>query len=89
MIRECVKAKFVDPTYTSYRPREILRDMQGEFGVSFNYLRAWRGKEAALNSLRGDDAQSYQGNFIVIMLNYYVIVLLMVGNLHATYVLVD
>ena len=63
--------------------------MQGEFGVSFNYLRAWRGKKAALNSLRGDDAQSYQGNFIVIMLNYYVIILLMVGNLYATYVLVD
>ncbi|GMN74982.1 hypothetical protein TIFTF001_052500 [Ficus carica] len=32
---------------------------QGEFGVSFNYLRAWRGKEAALISLRGDDAESY------------------------------
>ncbi|GMN48651.1 hypothetical protein TIFTF001_017807 [Ficus carica] len=33
--------------------------MQAEFGVSFNYLRAWRGKEAALTSLRGDDAESY------------------------------
>ncbi|GMN58467.1 hypothetical protein TIFTF001_027563 [Ficus carica] len=31
-----------------------------EFGVSFNYLRAWRGKEAALTSLRGDDAESYK-----------------------------
>ncbi|GMN34953.1 hypothetical protein TIFTF001_044962 [Ficus carica] len=34
--------------------------MQAEFGVSFNYLRAWRGKEAALTSLRGDDAESYK-----------------------------
>ena len=58
-----------------------LRDMHGEFGLSFTYLRAWRGKEAALNNLRGDDTQSYQGNFIVIMPNYYVIILLMVDNL--------
>ncbi|GMN70237.1 hypothetical protein TIFTF001_039281 [Ficus carica] len=59
MIGECVKEKYLDPTNTSYRPREIMRDMQAEFGVSFNYLRAWRGKEAALTSLRGDDAESY------------------------------
>ncbi|GMN24233.1 hypothetical protein TIFTF001_051355 [Ficus carica] len=60
MIGECVKRKYLDPTYSSYRPREIMRDMQAEFGVSFNYLRAWRGKEAALTSLRGDDAESYK-----------------------------
>ncbi|GMN48446.1 hypothetical protein TIFTF001_017612 [Ficus carica] len=59
MIGECVKAKYLDSTNTSYRPREIMRDMQAEFGMSFNYLRAWRGKEAALTSLRGDDAESY------------------------------
>ncbi|GMN19501.1 hypothetical protein TIFTF001_045194 [Ficus carica] len=35
--------------------------MRAEFGVSFNYLRAWRGKEAVLTSLRGDDAESYKG----------------------------
>ncbi|GMN72306.1 hypothetical protein TIFTF001_052830 [Ficus carica] len=44
MIRECVKTKYLDPTNTTYRPREIMRDMQAEFGVFFNYLRAWRGK---------------------------------------------
>ncbi|GMN26694.1 hypothetical protein TIFTF001_040895 [Ficus carica] len=60
MIGECVKAKYLDPTNTLYRPAEIMRDMQDEFGVSFNYLRAWRGKEAALNRLRGDDAESYK-----------------------------
>ncbi|GMN60885.1 hypothetical protein TIFTF001_029982 [Ficus carica] len=60
MIGECVKAKYLDPTNTSYRPRKIMRDMHDEFGVSFNYLRAWRGKEAALTSLRGDDAKSYK-----------------------------
>ena len=63
MIGECVKAKYLDPTNSLYRPSEIMRDMQAEFGVSFNYLRAWRGKEAALTSLRGDDAESYEGNF--------------------------
>ncbi|GMN63707.1 hypothetical protein TIFTF001_032790 [Ficus carica] len=52
MIGECVKAKYLDPTNTSYRPREKMRDMQAEFEVSFNYLRSWRGKEAALTSLR-------------------------------------
>ncbi|GMN29149.1 hypothetical protein TIFTF001_051706 [Ficus carica] len=60
MIGECVKAKYLDPTNILYRPAEIMRDMQDEFGVSFNYLRAWRGKEAALNRLRGDDAESYK-----------------------------
>ncbi|GMN67843.1 hypothetical protein TIFTF001_036902 [Ficus carica] len=35
-------------------------DMHNEFGVSFNYLRAWQGKEATLTSLRGDDAESYK-----------------------------
>ncbi|GMN59378.1 hypothetical protein TIFTF001_028484 [Ficus carica] len=63
MIGECVKANYLDPTNTSYRSREIMRDMQAEFEVSFNYLRAWRGKEAALTSLRGDDAESYNGIF--------------------------
>ncbi|GMN51335.1 hypothetical protein TIFTF001_020474 [Ficus carica] len=37
---------------------------KAEFGVSFNYLRAWRGKEAVLTSLRSDDAESY--NVIVV-----------------------
>ncbi|GMN59276.1 hypothetical protein TIFTF001_028371 [Ficus carica] len=41
-----------------------MRDMQAEFGVSFNYLRAWREKEAALTSLRGDDAESYNANLV-------------------------
>ncbi|GMN25489.1 hypothetical protein TIFTF001_050380 [Ficus carica] len=60
MIGECVKAKYLDSTNTSYKPREIMRDMHDEFGVSFSYLRAWRGKEAALTNLRGDDAASYK-----------------------------
>ena len=64
MIGECVKRKYLDPTNTSYKPREIMR----EFGVSFNYLRAWRGKEAALTSLRGDDAESYKCNFSYVVI---------------------
>ncbi|GMN67849.1 hypothetical protein TIFTF001_036908 [Ficus carica] len=39
-------------------------DMHNEFGVSFNYLRAWQGKEATLTSLRGDDAESYKANIV-------------------------
>ncbi|GMN31799.1 hypothetical protein TIFTF001_003404 [Ficus carica] len=31
-----------------------------KFGMYFNYLRAWREKETALTSLRGDDAESYK-----------------------------
>ncbi|GMN21763.1 hypothetical protein TIFTF001_051151, partial [Ficus carica] len=41
-----------------------MQDMQAEFGVSFNYLRTWRGKEAAPTSLRGDDAKSYKANLV-------------------------
>ena len=49
-----------------------MRDMQAEFGVSFNYLRAWRGKEAALTSLRGDDAESYKSNSTDWSYNFYI-----------------
>ena len=63
MIGKYVKAKYLDLTNTTYRLREIMQDMQDEFGVSFNYLRAWRGKVAALISLRGDDAESYKSKF--------------------------
>ena len=67
MIGECVKAKYVDPTNTTYRPWDIIRDIRQEYGVSFNYIRAWRAKEAALSSLRGDDAESYQRMFFYLV----------------------
>ena len=63
MIDVCVKTKYLDLTNTSYRPQEIMRDMHVEFGVSFNYPKAWWGKEAVLTSLRGDDVESYKDNF--------------------------
>ncbi|GMN62468.1 hypothetical protein TIFTF001_031540 [Ficus carica] len=61
MIGECVNAKYLDSINTSYRPRKIMRDMQDEFEVSFNYLRAWQENEAALTSLQGNNAESYKG----------------------------
>ena len=67
MIGECVKAKYVDPMNTTYRPWDIIRDIRQEYGVSFNYIRAWRAKEAALSSLRGDDAESYQRMFFYLV----------------------
>ncbi|GMN29880.1 hypothetical protein TIFTF001_041374 [Ficus carica] len=69
MIGECVKAKYLDPTNTSYRPREIMRDMQAEFGVSFTYLKPWRGKEAALTSLRGNDTESYNDILLYLIIS--------------------
>ncbi|GMN22184.1 hypothetical protein TIFTF001_040199 [Ficus carica] len=85
MIGECVKAKYLDPTNTLYRPAEIMRDMQDEFGVSFNYLRAWRGKEAALNRLRGDDAESYKVNHVYPDAAFGICVQHLAANLKARY----
>ncbi|GMN74280.1 hypothetical protein TIFTF001_053135, partial [Ficus carica] len=85
MIGECVKVKYLDPTNTLYKPAEIMRDMQDEFGVSFNYLRAWRGKEAALNRLRGDDAESYKVNHVYPDAAFGICVQHLAANLKARY----
>ena len=61
MVGECVKAKFVDHSTSAYRSWDIVRDMKQDFGVDLPYVTAWRSKECALSSLRGDDAESYQG----------------------------
>ncbi|GMN21588.1 hypothetical protein TIFTF001_048901 [Ficus carica] len=85
MIGECVKAKYLDPTNTSYKPREIMRDMHDEFGVSFNYLRAWRGKKAALINLRGDDAASYKANIVYLDADFGICVQHLAAKLKTRY----
>ncbi|GMN66380.1 hypothetical protein TIFTF001_035443 [Ficus carica] len=85
MIGECVKAKYLDPTNTLYRPSEIMRDMQAKFGMSLNYLRAWRGKETALTSLRGDDAESYKANLMYPNATFGICVQHLTANLKTRY----
>ena len=60
MISELVERNFIDPTTLTYKPYDIIRNMHQQFGVTFGYVRAWKGKEAALVSLHGPDEQSYQ-----------------------------
>ena len=42
-----------------YSPADIMRDMKEEFRISINYMKAYRSKEATLESIRGSPKESY------------------------------
>ncbi|XP_062104416.1 uncharacterized protein LOC133815615 [Humulus lupulus] len=52
------KEKFRDPGST-YRPRQIIRDMRDEHGVGVTYNKAWRAKTLAADDVRGSNEESY------------------------------
>ncbi|XP_062112499.1 uncharacterized protein LOC133823664 [Humulus lupulus] len=58
VISSYFKEKFRDPGST-YRPRQIIRDMRDEHGVGVTYNKAWRAKTLAANDVRGSNEESY------------------------------
>ncbi|XP_062103454.1 uncharacterized protein LOC133814523 [Humulus lupulus] len=58
VISSYFKEKFRDPGST-YRPRQIIRDMRDEHGVGVTYNKAWRAKELAVDDVRGSNEESY------------------------------
>jgi MuDR family transposase. len=42
-----------------YRPADIVKDMQTEFGVEVDYFKAWRAKEDALLQINGTHESAY------------------------------
>ncbi|XP_062103771.1 uncharacterized protein LOC133814881 [Humulus lupulus] len=58
VISSYFKEKFRDPGST-YRPRQIIRDMRDEHGVGVTYNNAWRAKTLAADGVRGSNEESY------------------------------
>ena len=57
VIREHIKEKFHD--HRLYKPKEIINDMQREFGISCNYHKGYRARHIALEEVQGTPVESY------------------------------
>ncbi|KAK2655115.1 hypothetical protein Ddye_008167 [Dipteronia dyeriana] len=57
VIEENIKDKFHD--HRLYKPKEIVHDMQKEFGISCNYHKGYRARHIALEEIQGTLAESY------------------------------
>ncbi|XP_060192729.1 uncharacterized protein LOC132622188 [Lycium barbarum] len=57
-------AGIIKPKITNYKwkytPKDIADDVNNEFGVDVNYMKAYRAKEKAMTELRGEPADSYK-----------------------------
>lgn len=56
-IAETIREKLV--VQPEYRPTDIVKDMQTEFGVQIDYFKAWRAKEDALLQINGTHEAVY------------------------------
>ncbi|KAK2658619.1 hypothetical protein Ddye_005152 [Dipteronia dyeriana] len=57
VIEENIKDKFHD--HPLYKPKEIVHDMQREFGISCNYHKGYQATHIALEETQGTPAESY------------------------------
>ncbi|KAK2665807.1 hypothetical protein Ddye_004381 [Dipteronia dyeriana] len=57
IIGENIKHKFHD--HRLYKPKEIIHDMQREFGIYCNYHKGYRARHIALEEVHGTLAESY------------------------------
>ncbi|KAK3199043.1 hypothetical protein Dsin_022458 [Dipteronia sinensis] len=56
VIGEHIKEKFHD--HGLYKPKEIIQDIQTEFGISYNYHNGYRAKHIALDEVQGTPVES-------------------------------
>ncbi|TXG49460.1 hypothetical protein EZV62_025335 [Acer yangbiense] len=57
VIEEHIHEKFRD--HRLYKPKEIIHDMQREFGISCNYHKGYRARHIALEEVQGTPVESY------------------------------
>ncbi|KAK2637276.1 hypothetical protein Ddye_032068 [Dipteronia dyeriana] len=57
VIGEQIQEKFRD--HRLYKPKEIIHDMQREFGISCNYHKGYRARHIALEEVQGTPVASY------------------------------
>ncbi|KAK3200582.1 hypothetical protein Dsin_023997 [Dipteronia sinensis] len=58
LIGHCIKSKF-EGTSQSYRPKDIIEDINKQCGMTFSYNKAWRAREVALGLARGSPEDSF------------------------------
>ncbi|XP_022843192.1 protein FAR1-RELATED SEQUENCE 5-like [Olea europaea var. sylvestris] len=58
VVSTCIKYKYTS-SRTIYTPNDIRNDMLHTYGVSLNYVQAWRSREETLKVLRGDPTDSF------------------------------
>ncbi|XP_062020985.1 uncharacterized protein LOC133737456 [Rosa rugosa] len=59
LIGQYVKSKFEGGTSRIYRPRDIIDDARVQLGVNMGYNKAWRAREAGLETARGLPEESF------------------------------
>lgn len=59
-VGETMKHRYIDPSCSPCKPKDIMSYMQQDFGVDMSYKKAWRSRQAALSSLFGTDDASYR-----------------------------
>ncbi|TXG54078.1 hypothetical protein EZV62_019334 [Acer yangbiense] len=57
VIGEHIQEKFHD--HRLYKPKEIIHDLQREFGISCNYHKGYRARHIALEEVQGTPVESY------------------------------
>ncbi|TXG61431.1 hypothetical protein EZV62_012794 [Acer yangbiense] len=57
VIGEHIQEKFCD--HRLYKPKEIIHDMQREFGISCNYHKGYHARHIALEEVQGTPVESY------------------------------
>ncbi|XP_022883345.1 uncharacterized protein LOC111400140 [Olea europaea var. sylvestris] len=58
IVSHCIKCKYTS-SRTLYTPNDIRNDVVHTYGVSLNYVKAWRSREETLKLIRGDPADSF------------------------------
>ena len=58
VVAECIKSRYTS-IKTVYTPADIIKDMKKDFRINISYMKAYRSKEAALESIRGSLEDSY------------------------------
>ena len=60
LIGECLKSKFVsEDMIEKICPKDIVQLMRKDYGVDTSYYKAWKGRDMALNAIRGKPEDSY------------------------------
>ncbi|XP_022891984.1 uncharacterized protein LOC111406847 [Olea europaea var. sylvestris] len=68
LVSHCIKYKYIS-LRTLYTPNDIRNDVLHTYGVSLNYVKAWRSWEKTLKLIRVDPADSFNNipRFIVVL----------------------
>ena len=58
IVGDIIKGKFLDSNRI-IKPKDIVSDIQSEYGIQLSYNQAWRSREFAMEAVRGSAEESY------------------------------